>query len=83
MSSIVHYRAQAADLLDDTRDDIHLRWLADQLVTDQRRHPYPLGVARPVEERLQGCCRDHTLFAVAVLHQHGVPARSRVGLADS
>lgn len=79
---IAHYRAQVTDLPDDTRDDIHLRWVADQLATDQRRHPHPLGVVRPVEERLQGCCRDHTLFAVSVLRQHRVPARSRVGFAD-
>jgi hypothetical protein len=79
---IAHYRAQAADLPANTRGDINLRWLSDQLATDQRRHPQPLHVERPVEERLQGCCRDHTLFAVAILRQHGFPARSRVGFAS-
>lgn len=78
---IAHYRAQAPDLPEETRDDIHLRWLADQLAEDQRRHGTPLAVPRPVGARLQGCCRDHTLLAVGVLRHHGVPARSRVGFA--
>lgn len=78
---IAHYRAQEADLPAETRGDIHLRWLQDQLATDQRRHPHALAVERPLAKRLQGCCRDHTLFGVAVLRQHGVPARSRVGFA--
>jgi Transglutaminase-like superfamily len=78
---IAHYRAQASALPADTRADVHLRWVSDQLATDQQRHRCALDVARPLGERLQGCCRDHTLFAVAVLRQHGVPARSRVGFA--
>ena len=76
-----HYRAQAADLPETSRDDINLRWLSDQLATDQHRHGCALDVDRPVGERLQGCCRDHTLFAVGVLRQHGIPARARVGFA--
>ena len=32
--------------------------------------------------RLQGCCRDHTLFCVGALRQHGIPARSRIGFAS-
>jgi hypothetical protein len=78
---IAHYRAQADDLPEASRDDIHLRWLSDQLAADQDRHPQPLSAPRPVGERLQGCCRDHTLFAVGVLRQHGIAARSRVGFA--
>jgi hypothetical protein len=80
---IGHYRGEAASLPEATRDDIHLRWLADQLAEDQRRHPgSPLGELRPAGERLQGCCRDHTLLSVGVLRQHGVPGRSRVGFAS-
>jgi hypothetical protein len=79
---IAHYRGQASDLPESTRDDIDLRWLADQLAVDQRRHGGTgLDVERPVGGRLQGCCRDHTLFAIGVLRQHGTPARSRVGFA--
>ena len=78
---IAHYRAQAAELPEATRGDIHLRWLERMLATDQRRHPEPLVAERPTAERLQGCCRDHTLFCVGALRRHGTPARSRVGFA--
>src|SRR4051812_12803761 len=51
------------------------------LGADQGRHPWPLQRPRDVTSRVQGCCRDHTLFCVAALRQHGIPARSRVGFA--
>lgn len=76
-----HYRAQAEHLPASTQDDISLRWVAAMLETDQRRHGLPLLQERPLGERLQGCCRDHTLLAIAALRHHGVPARSRVGFA--
>ena len=76
---IVHYRASGHDLPAENRDDINARWLEDILDLDQTRHPKPLAKARPATQRVQGCCRDHTLFCVGVLRSHGVPARSRVG----
>lgn len=77
---IAHYRAHAADLPESSRGDISSRWVGVMLNTDQQRHrSAPLTVERPLPERLQGCCRDHTLLAVAILRHHGVPARSRVG----
>jgi Transglutaminase-like superfamily len=79
---IAHYRAHIEELPAETRPDIHLRWLAELLAADQLRHPDPLTVPRPLPERIQGCCRDHTLFSVGVLRQHGVAARSRVGFAS-
>jgi Transglutaminase-like superfamily len=79
---IAHYRAQADGLPEETRQDIHLRWLADILATDQERNAAPLQTERPLAERIQGCCRDHTLFCVGALRQHGIPARSRVGFAS-
>jgi hypothetical protein len=79
---IVHYRASGHDLPAATRDDVNLRWLAAILATDQHRHA-EASLAEPREptRRVQGCCRDHTLFGVGVLRQHGVAARSRVGFA--
>lgn len=77
---VVHYRA-SAELLDDTRGDINSRWLSTILALDQSRHGRPLTEPRPEERRVQGCCRDHSLFCVGVLRQHGLPARSRVGFA--
>ena len=78
---IVHYRASGEVLPAETRDDINARWLEAIVDLDQARHPRPLTEPRPVTERVQGCCRDHTLFCVGALRAHGVPARSRVGFA--
>lgn len=78
---IVHYRASGHDLPTDTRDDTNARWLDAILTADQGRHPEPLDTPRSPTERVQGCCRDHTLFCVGALRSHGIPARSRVGFA--
>ncbi len=78
---VAHYRAQESELPAESRGDISLRWVEAILATDQQRHPAPLSAARPLSERVQGCCRDHTLLSVAALRHHGVPARSRVGFA--
>ena len=39
----------------------------------------PLGVARPVDDRLVGVCRHFTVLLVAMLRAQGVPARARCG----
>lgn len=78
---IVHYRASGHELPSDTRDEINARWLEEILAADQRRHPWPLTEPRTVTDRVQGCCRDHSLFCVGVLRSHGIPARTRVGFA--
>ncbi len=78
---IVHYRAEAEGLPSSSDDDIDLRWIARMLAVDQQRHGAPLAEPRERTQRLQGCCRDHTLLCVAALREHGVPARSRVGFA--
>lgn len=79
---IVHYRHSRVALPEKSSDDIHARWLHRILEIDQSRHAAPLQVGRPEAERVQGCCRDHTLLAVAILRQHGIAARSRVGFAN-
>lgn len=82
-SLLAHYRADAEHLPASSREDVDLRWVAAQLAVDQQRHPgLPLTAQRAIGDRLQGCCRDHTLLAVAILRHHGIPARSRVGFAD-
>jgi len=78
---IVHYRASGHELPESTRDEINCRWFERILTADQRRHPWPLDRPREIVDRVQGCCRDHTLFCVATLRSHGVAARSRVGFA--
>jgi hypothetical protein len=79
---VAHYRAQADQLPESSRDDISLRWIESILATDQRRHDAPLTVERAIGERVQGCCRDHTLLSVSALRHHNVPSRSRVGFAS-
>ena len=78
---IVHYRDAADRLPEATRADIHNRWLSTILDTDQERHATALFQPRDETTRVQGCCRDHSLFCVGVLRQHGVAARSRIGFA--
>lgn len=78
---IVHYREERAVLPEHTREDVHGRWIVRTLGRDQHRHDAPLSQHRELAERVQGCCRDHTLLACAVLRQHGVAARGRVGFA--
>jgi hypothetical protein len=77
---ITHYRS-GFELPEERRDEVHSRWVRQILQTDQLRHPTPLLAGREYMERVFGCCRDHTLFCVATLRQHGIPARSRVGFA--
>ncbi|MEQ7007044.1 transglutaminase-like domain-containing protein [Actinopolymorpha sp. B17G11] len=79
---VVHYRYSGLNLPPSTRNDINSRWLAVMLDRDQERHAKPLAEFREPTERLQGCCRDLSLFCVAVLRQHGIPARSLVGFAS-
>ena len=65
---VVHYRASGRELPQQSRSDVDLRWIEAILATDQRRHhDAPLDSERPVEARVQGCCRDHSLLAVAAL----------------
>ncbi|MEU8019685.1 transglutaminase-like domain-containing protein [Micromonospora parva] len=79
---IVHYRAGGVELPDDRLGEVNHRWVDRILDTDQSRFPLPLTSARPAAERVAGCCRDHTLLSVAILRQHGIPSRSRVGFAS-
>ncbi|MGI8417966.1 MAG: hypothetical protein ACR2P2_17540, partial [Nakamurella sp.] len=62
---IVHYRYGGAELPPASRGDINGRWLTRTLATDQQRHDAALAQPRPIQQRVQGCCRDHTLFCCA------------------
>ncbi|MFF2372690.1 transglutaminase-like domain-containing protein [Agromyces sp. NPDC058110] len=78
---IDHYRATPGGVGPDQVDDIDRRWIASQLEALVARRPGPLDAPRPAACRLGGCCRDHSLLAVAILREHGVPARTRLGFA--
>ncbi|WP_410811130.1 transglutaminase domain-containing protein [Micromonospora sp. 067-2] len=79
---IVHYRAGGVELPSDRLDEVNCRWVDRILDTDQSRFPLPLTTERTVADRVAGCCRDHTLLSVAILRQHRIPSRSRVGFAS-
>lgn len=76
---IIHYRASGLELPEETREDPNSRWLSTILDRDQERHRAPLTQHRDPYRRVQGCCRDHSLFAAGVLRHHQVPARIRYG----
>ncbi|MEN0129936.1 MAG: transglutaminase domain-containing protein [Brevundimonas sp.] len=77
---IAHYRGEAAQLTDEQVGDVKARWLPAILDLAADRAPLDdLGEPRPYPHKAGGCCRDHTLFGVSVLREHGVPARSRIG----
>jgi hypothetical protein len=78
---IAHYRAEWDELPEQRRHEVDSRWLERILDVDQARRAQPLTAARSVQDRVAGCCRDHTLFVVGALREHGVPARSRIGFA--
>ena len=39
----------------------------------------PLNMARPLDKRFLGNCRDHTVFLCSILRSKGIPARARCG----
>jgi hypothetical protein len=78
---IGHYRAAMPDLPPERRTEIDCRWLDRILAVDQERHRTPLDTPRPLPDRVAGCCRDHSLFTVGALREHGIAARNRVGFA--
>ena len=79
---VVHHRASDVDLPAESQSDVDLRWVERILAADQQRHHASLSGERAAEARVQGCCRDHSLLAVAALRHHGAPARTRVGFAS-
>ncbi|ACQ79886.1 transglutaminase domain protein [Beutenbergia cavernae DSM 12333] len=80
-NAVIHYRAEAGDLVDDQSADIDSRWIEAILARYCSRGESDLTAPREPGRRVAGCCRDHTLLAVAILREHGVPARSRHGFA--
>jgi len=59
-----------------------LRRIRDILAAVLAKDDQPLVQARPPEKRVLGTCRNYALLAGAILRQHDVPARLRVGFAD-
>lgn len=80
---VVHYYTGVPTLTRTQLADVDNRWVSRILDTAVERAPeLPLGVERPLAQKLGGNCRDFSLLAVAVLREHGIPARTRVGFVD-
>jgi hypothetical protein len=59
--------------------EVQLRTMENRLARTLELDPRPLTEARPLDKKLVGNCRDHTLLLVAILRHQGVPARARCG----
>lgn len=66
--------------LDEARkEEVQLRTMAARLARLLELDDRPLTVARPLDKKLVGNCRDFTLLLTAILRHQGVPARARCG----
>lgn len=61
--------------------DRQSRWISKILHVLKNRSDQPLAQERSAETRFVGCCRDDALLLTAILREHGVPARIRIGFA--
>jgi len=59
--------------------EVSLRDVAQKLKRSQELDASPLTVARPLEKKLVGNCRDFSVMLCAMLRHQGVPARARCG----
>lgn len=59
--------------------EVGLRRVEAQIARILDLDPRPLDVARPLETRLVGNCRDFSTLLCAMLRAHGIPARARCG----
>src|SRR5690349_9582217 len=59
--------------------ELQLRSMERRLARTMELDSSPLTEARPLEKKLLGNCRDHSLLLVAMLRHQGIPARARCG----
>ncbi len=82
---VVHYLAEGrgVEITAEVADQINSRWIWRLLDTDRRLNGRrALDVPRERGSQTRGCCRDHSLLAVAMFRSHGIPARVRYGYAN-
>jgi hypothetical protein len=60
-------------------DELQLRSLQNRLARTMELDASPLTEPRPLEKKLLGNCRDHSLLLAALLRHQGIPARARCG----
>jgi hypothetical protein len=82
---VFHYRADGDftenGIAAERIAEIDTRYAEDMLGRIVELSDSPLTADRRPCDRLVGCCRDFTVFFLAILRAHGVPARARVGFA--
>jgi hypothetical protein len=61
--------------------ELQLRTMEKRLARTLELDPRPLTESRPIEKKLLGNCRDHSLLLVSMLRHQGIPARARCGFA--
>jgi hypothetical protein len=72
---------QGLSLLEERRREVNVRSVARKLALIKTLNGSPLVIARPLEERLVGNCRDFSTMLCAMLRYQKVPARARCGFA--
>jgi hypothetical protein len=60
-------------------DELQLRSMGRRLGRTIDLDPRPLTEARPLDKKLLGNCRDHSLLLASLLRHQGIPARARCG----
>jgi hypothetical protein len=63
----------------DEKEGVQLRHVARILAGIRQLYTLRLTIARPLEKRLVGNCRDFSTLLCALLRDQGVPARARCG----
>ena len=61
------------------KDELQLRSMERRLSHTIELDPRPLSEPRPIDKKLLGNCRDHSLMLVSLLRHQGIPARARCG----
>jgi hypothetical protein len=60
-------------------DELQLRSMEKRLAGTLKLDDRPLTEPRPLDKKLLGNCRDHSLLLAAMLRHQGIPARARCG----
>ena len=71
--------AYGVKLSDERREEANLRCVIRQLKRIIELDDSPLTIARPLERKVVGNCRDFAVFTTSILRHKGVPARARCG----
>jgi hypothetical protein len=62
--------------------ELQLRSMEKRLARTMELDARPLTEPRPIDKKLLGNCRDHSLLLTAMLRHRGVPARARCGFGS-